>query len=180
MNPATTSIAEAQSDMRVAYAGGGLGMLTSSLVWFIAGVVAWSESASAAVIALLVGGVLIQPVSTLLEKAVGRSASHSKGNPLAGLAIASTAWLILSLPLAYVVSLYRTEWFFPAMLLVIGGRYLTFSTMYGLRVYLACGVALAAGGILLVKLGATAVTGAFTGSAIEAIFALMILRFWRS
>lgn len=180
MNPATTTIADAQADMRVAYAGGGLGMLTSSLVWFIAGVVAWTESASAAVIALLAGGVLIHPVSTLLEKAVGRSASHSKGNPLAGLVMASTAWLILSLPLAYVVFLYRTEWFFPAMLFVIGGRYLTFSTLFGLQVYLVCGASLAASGILLVKLGATAITGAFTGAAIEALFALSILRYWRS
>lgn len=180
MNPATTSIAEAQADMRLAYAGGGLGVLTSSLAWFVAGVVAWKGSASSAVIALLVGGALIHPVATLLEKAAGRSGSHTSGNPLAGLAMASTAWLILSLPLAYVISQYRTEWFFPAMLFVIGGRYLTFTTLFGTRVYLACGAALAAGGFLLVVLGASAVTGAFTGSAIEVVFALLILRFWRS
>lgn len=180
MNPVTTSIAEAQADMRAAYAGGGLGMLTSSLAWCTAGGVAWIESPSAAVIALLIGGVLIHPVATLLEKAVGRSASHAKGNPLASLAMASTAWLILSLPLAYVVSLYRTEWFFPAMLFVIGGRYLTFSTLFGSRIYLVCGAALAAAGVLLVKFHATAITGAFTGSAIEAIFAFLILRFRRS
>ncbi len=176
MDVATTTIAEAQRDMRVAYYGGALGMLSSALVWFVAAVVASRMSASAAVIALLVGGVLIHPISVVLCKAFGRSAAHSKGNPFGGLAMASTGWLILSLPLAYVVSLYRIEWFFPVMLFVIGGRYLTFSTMFGSRVYLVCGLALAAGGYVLAKFGATAAAGAFTGAAIETVFGLVILR----
>ena len=180
MNPATTTVAEAQADMRQAYAGGALGVLTSAMAWFVAGVVAWKVSPSAGVVALLAGGVLIFPVSTLLDKAIGRSGAHSKGNPLASLAMAGTVWLILSLPLAWVISTHRTEWFFPAMLCVIGGRYLTFHTLFGLRVYLACGAALAAAGVLLVKYDADAVTGAFTGSAIEVVFGLLILRFWRS
>ncbi|MEO6064651.1 MAG: hypothetical protein ABIP49_02570 [Lysobacterales bacterium] len=162
--------------MRVAYYGGAPGMLTSSLVWFVAAVVAVRMSASAAVLALFVGGMLIHPVSVVLCKAFGRSAAHSKGNPFGGLAMASTGWLILSLPLAYVVSLYRMEWFFPAMLFVIGGRYLTFAIMFGSRVFLGCGVALAAGGYVLAKFGATAAVGALTGSAIEAVFGLFILR----
>lgn len=180
MDVATTTIAAAQKEMRIAYYGGGLGMLTSSLVWLVAGIVALRMSASAAVIALFFGGMLIHPISVVLCKACGRSARHSKGNPFGGLALASTGWLIFSLPLAYVVSLYRVEWFFPAMLFVIGGRYLTFSTMFGSRIYLVCGAALAAGGYVLARCGASAVVGALTGSAIEAVFAVVILAATRS
>jgi hypothetical protein len=35
------------------------------------------------------------------------------------------------------------SWFFPAMLMVIGGRYLSFAVVYGLRTYWALGASLA-------------------------------------
>ncbi len=65
----------------------------------------------------------------VLLKALGRSGKHSPSNPLGSLALATTFWLILSCLLAYAVSLCRIAWFFPAMLLAIGGRYLTFLTL---------------------------------------------------
>jgi len=119
------------------------------------------------VLALLVGGMLIHPLGLLLCKALGRPAKHSTANPLASLALATTVWLVLSLPLAWVVSLHRIDWFFPAMLCVIGGRYLCFHTLYGLRTYLFCGAVLAGAGFLLVRLDAGPTAGAFAGSAIE-------------
>jgi hypothetical protein len=169
-----TTIGNAQKEMRSAYHGGAPGVFTSAMVWMVAGVVALRRSPQDAVIALFVGGMLIHPISLLVCKALGRSAKHSVGNPFGTLALASTAWLILSLPLAYVVSLHRIEWFFPAMLFVIGGRYLTFQTMFGLRAYLALGAMLTVCGFVLVKLGATPTTGAFAGAAIECAFAIAI------
>ena len=73
------------------------------------------------------------------------------------------------------VSLHRIEWFFPAMLCVIGGRYLCFHTMFGLRAYLLCGAVLAAGGWLLVRFNAGPAAGAFAGAAIETVFAIAVL-----
>jgi len=43
--------------------------------------------------------------------------------------------MLLSIPIAVGCAFYRIEWFFPAMLFVIGGRYLIFSTLYGRRLY---------------------------------------------
>lgn len=63
------------------------------------------------------------------------------------------------------------QWFFPAMLLVIGGRYLTFSTMYGMRIYWVCGLLLAATSVALVKLNVPFSIQPFTGALIEIIFA---------
>jgi hypothetical protein len=170
----STTIADAQREMRVAYYSGAPGMFTSAMVWLTAGIVCLRVSPQQAVWALFVGGMLIHPVAVLLNKALGRRASHTPGNPLAALAMASTFWLVLSLPLAYSVSLLRIEWFFPAMLFVIGGRYLTFSTIFGARIYWVCGASLALAGYLLGRVHAAPAMGAFTGSVIEAVFAVAI------
>lgn len=161
--------------MRRAYASGGAGVLASSLAWCVAGIVAWWMSPEQAVWALFIGGMLIHPLGVLLCKLMRRSGQHAAGNPLASLAAGNTLWLIFSLPLAYVVSLHRLEWFFPAMLLIIGGRYLTFHLMFGLRLYWALGLTLAAAAYLLVSMKASPMIGAFVGSAIEMGFAIALL-----
>ncbi|MBI2382409.1 MAG: hypothetical protein HYV16_16795 [Gammaproteobacteria bacterium] len=174
LDTASTSIAAAQHEMRHAYLGGAPGMLVSALAWLVAGLVALRVSPERAVWALFIGGMLIHPVSLLLLKLLGRPAKHSPGNPFGTLALASTFWMLLCLPLAYGVSLLRLEWFFPAMLFVIGGRYLTFSTMFGMRLYWACGAVLAGAGYALAKMQAAPALGAFSGAAIEALFALAL------
>ena len=175
-NPQTskTAIADAQSEMRFAYYGGALGIYASATAWFVAAFVAIKYSTSSAVWTLFIGGMLIHPVSVLLNKIMGRPAKHSPGNALGALAMESTVWLIASLPLVYVVSLYRIEWFFPAMLLVIGGRYFTFATLFGTRTYWLCGGALIAAGYVLVNFNASPVIGAITGALRETVFATII------
>jgi hypothetical protein len=173
-NNNSMTFAYAQRDMRIAYYGGAPGMLTSAVVWLIAGIVAIVVSPYRAVWALFVGGMLIHPVSLLFIKAIGRSGKHSKGNPLGALALATTFWMILALPLAYGVSLLRIEWFFPAMLFIIGGRYLTFSTLFGTRIYWFCCAVLVLAGYALAQANASPAISAFTGSAIEALFAAAI------
>lgn len=168
-------LAELQRDMREAYAGGGPGMFASALAWLAAGFVAAWVSPERAVLTLFGGGMLIHPVGVLLAKMLGRRGQHTHGNPLGTLALETTVWLVLSMPLAYVVSLYRVDLFFPAMLLVIGGRYATFATMYGSRVYWACGGALVAAAYALAALRGAPAAAAVTGAAIEAAFAVWIV-----
>lgn len=170
-DPASSTVADAQRDMRMAYAAGAPGMLSSALVWFVAAAVAYRVGPERAIWALFIGGMLIHPISLVLCKLIGRSGKHSAGNPLAALAMATTFWMILSLPLAFGASLVRLEWFFPAMLLIIGGRYLTFSTIYGLRIYWLCGAALAAAGWMLARSGLAPEIGAASGGMIEVVFA---------
>jgi hypothetical protein len=178
MTPSPTdsaaTIAGAQREMRLAYFGGAPGMLTSGVVWLIAGIVSMRVSPDRAVWALFIGGVLIHPVSRLLTRALGRSAKHSAMNPFGSLALATTFWMILMMPLAYGASSLRIEWFFPAMLFIIGGRYLTFSTLFGARIFWFCGTTLALAGFLLGRANASPQLGAFTGAAIEIGFAAMI------
>lgn len=166
---------QVQSDMRVGYRSGGPGILASSAAWLSAGLVTLHVSPERGIWALFIGGMLIHPVGVLLCKLLGSSGTHAKDNPLGSLAWGSTLWLLFSLPIAYGVSLYRIEWFFPAMLLTIGGRYLLFSSLFGMRAYWALGLTLAAAAYLLFRSGASPAISAFVGAAIEAVFALSIL-----
>jgi hypothetical protein len=161
--------------MRFGYYSGALGIFASAGAWLAAAVVALQASPEQAVWVLFVGGVLIHPVSVLLAKMLGRPGKHEAGNPLAALAFASTLWLIFSLPLAYGASILRMEWFFPAMLLVIGGRYLTFGSLFGMRIYWVLGLTLAIAGYLLGSARALPAVSAFVGAGIEAAFAVAVL-----
>lgn len=163
---------EAQSDMRHAYYSGALGILVSSLAWVAATGVALLSSPKSAIWSLLIGGVLIHPVAVLLCRLSGASGGHSRANPLGPLAMASTFWLIFSLPLAYGLGLRNPAWFFGAMLLVLGGRYLVFATLYGMRMYWVLGLALGAAGSLLGWLAAPASAVVAAGAAIELVFAV--------
>ena len=170
----TSDLSQAQADMRWAYLGGASGMFASSIVWLGAAIATTQTSAEQAVWVLFIGAILIHPAGVLIAKLFGRPGNHSTGNPLGPLAWASTLWLIFSLPLAYAVSLLRIEWFFPAMLLVIGGRYLVFSSLYGMRIYWGCGLTLAGAGYWLGQTNASPTLSAFAGATIEAAFAAVI------
>lgn len=167
------SVSEAQVDMRRGYFSGGAGILASALAWSVAAGVAVSAPAQNAVWTLLIGGMLIHPLAMLICKLLGARGAHTKGNPLGQLAGASTFWLVFCLPLAYVLSLQQPGWFFPAMLLVIGGRYLVFATLYGMRLYWTLGLTLAAAGFALGYLAVPAHVAAITGAALEAAFAVI-------
>jgi hypothetical protein len=174
-SPDSLTIEAAQRDMRDAYLGGAPGMFVSGTVWAIAGLVCLWRSPQDAVWALYAGGVLIHPLSVLLTRLLGRPGRHASGNPLGMLAFATTIWMILMLFLAYGIALWRIELFFPAMLFVIGGRYLTFATLFGTRLFWVCGAALAAAGYGLAKLHAAPAAGAFAGSVIEIGFGVVVL-----
>ncbi len=169
-----TSISDAQLDMREGYYGGATGILASATAWLAAGLVALSVNPRAGILTLVIGGMFVFPASLLLCKAIGCTGKLSKGNPLTPLAIAGTIWMILSIPIAVGAAFTTFGWFFPAMLLVIGSRYLTFSTLYGMRIYWIFGAALIAASVVLFLLRAPAFMSALTGALIEYVFGIMI------
>jgi len=166
-------ISEAQRDMRVGYLSGAPGVLASSIAWTAATSAAALISPQQAIWVLFIGGMLIHPAGLLIGKVLGASVTHTRGNPLAGLAGANTIWMIACLPLAYVASMQMIEWFFPALLLIIGGRYLTFGTLYGMRFYWVLGFALMGAGFGLGVLAPAPAISAGAGAAIELVFAMV-------
>ncbi|MCM2313505.1 MAG: hypothetical protein NDI84_19105 [Steroidobacteraceae bacterium] len=166
---------ELQLEMRAGFLDGAPGMLVSASVWLAAGITVTRWGMDAAVWTLLVGGALIHPVTIVTLKALGRSARVSKGSPLAQLAMATTIWLIVGCVLSYGLHTANPTWFFPAMLLVIGSRYLAFQTLFGHRTYWLCGMLLIAAGYFCGSSGLSPATAAFVGSGIEAAFAAFLL-----
>ena len=163
----------AQTDMRRGYYSGATGILASAIAWTASAGTAAVHSPERAIWVLLLAGMLIHPVGLLLCRLLGASGSHAKGNPFGLLAGASTFWLIFSLPLAYGVGQGHATWFFCAMLLTIGGRYLVFATLYGMRLYWALGLVLAAAGVALALLRASPLLAVSAGAAIEFVFAAL-------
>jgi hypothetical protein len=171
---APLTFAAAQREMRYAYLGGAPGLLVSAVVWLNAGLLNLRSTAQASVWALFIGGMLIHPLSIVLTRAAGRPGLHSKGNPMGTLAMETTVWMILCLPLVYGISLWRMDLFFPSMMLVIGGRFLTFATMFGTSIFRVCGAVLAMAAYGVAANHLPPYMGAFTNSAIEATFAVIL------
>lgn len=169
------NFSEAQSEMRHAYANGSTGAFASSIIWLTAGTVALLSTPRNGAVALFVGGMFIFPLSVMLSKLAGCSGRHSPQNPLGALAIEGTFFMLACFPIAFAAYMHRAEWFFPAMLLVIGGRYLTFQTLYGMRLYWLFGGALLASATIVIYIQAAPEVGAFVGGMIEAMFAVALL-----
>jgi hypothetical protein len=173
------NIQEAQHDMRVGYSNGYSGVIVSGLVWLVAGLVAIYATPMQAVWTLLIGGMFIHPIGIIVNKIIGASGEHARNNPLGRLAMEGTVFMIMCLPLAYGLSLQNASWFFQAMLLIIGGRYLTFATLFGTRMFWVLGAALGIAAYLLFTMKAPVSVSALTGSAIEIGFGFSMLLFAR-
>lgn len=164
----------AQTEMRNNYMNGGTGMLVSGFMWLISSFFAYNYSAKQAVWALLIGGVLIHPISAIINKIIGVPATHSKNNPLSSLIMEGTFFMLMCIPLAYGLSLLKTEWFFQGMLMIIGGRYLTFNTIFGSRIFWFLGGALGTAAYLLFSINASPYLSALAGAVIEILFGIFV------
>ncbi len=165
---------KAQEEMREAFYDGAPGILVSGLVWAAAALMCHLHGVATGVWTLLIGGALISPAANLLTRALGRSAASSKGNPLAVLAVASTIWLIVCCAMAFGLSLHDPTWFFPAMMAVIGSRYMVFATIFNRGAFWALGCVLVFAGVAASWLRLEPSHSAAIGSLIEISFAVVV------
>lgn len=167
---------ESQKDMSRAYYGGATGALASGIVWISAGLIGLYSSPFNSMLALLIGGMFIFPISLLFSKLLGASAKHGATNVLSKLAIENLGILFGGLFIAVIVAQLNSLLFYPVMLVIIGARYLTFQTLYGLKVYWALGGLLMISGFYLAIFPSHFTLAAFVGGFIELAFALIIFR----
>ncbi|MWB94347.1 hypothetical protein GON26_08230 [Flavobacterium sp. GA093] len=175
-----TNLQEAQQDMKKGYGYGSVGVIVSGIVWLVSSLAVNFYSPQNGIWTLIIGGVLIFPVANLIGKLIGLKGGHDKNNPLAKLTMEGTIWMIMCIPLAFGLSLIKAEWFFQGMLMIIGGRHLTFATVYGTRIYWILGAMLGLAAYILFKLEATAFVSALTGGVIEIILGISIYILYRS
>lgn len=170
------TLAECQNDMRKAYAGGATGIFASALIWFIAAMIAYVGTPAQSIIGIYVGGMFIFPLSVVFSKLIGRSGVHESSNVLGKLALETTIFMLVCFPIAYAASISHVEWFYPAMMAIIGGRYFIFSTLYGLKIYWLLGSTLLCGALLVLFFGNAFYFGALTGALIEFVFAFLVYK----
>lgn len=166
---------EAQEDMRRSYFGGGPGAFASGIVWLTAGIVALISTKQISVLVFFFGGMLIHPIGIVLSKALNRSGKHKKRNPLSHLALESTCMLFIGLFIAYLTLQIRPNWFFSIMILIIGGRYLVFSSIYGMRIYWVFGAILILSGVNGFLFNTPFYLIGLIGGIIEILFSIIIV-----
>ena len=135
-------VADAQREVRSVYAGGFFGQLVSGVLWLTSAALGTWRTPRAAILCLVIGGMLIFPLTTLLLRLSGRPASLSKGNPLNALALQ----LPLSMPLVAAITVHDRDWFYPSMMVLAGAHYLPFVFLYGMPMFgVLCGLLVTAG-----------------------------------
>lgn len=142
-------IADAQREMREAFLGGAFGQLVSGLLWLSSAALATWGSRRWAILVLVFGGMAIFPLAALLNKLVGRAGRVSSGNALNGLGMQIAFTVPIGLPVAGAAALYKLNWFYPAVAILIGAHYLPFVFLYGMRMYAVLGGAMISAGLLI-------------------------------
>ena len=141
-------IGEAQLEMRTRFVGGFYGQIVSGVLWVISASLATWTSPRAAITTLVVGGCFIFPVTELLIRVVGAKGPLSAANTLRHLGMQVAFVLPLSMPLLLPVGLYRLNWFYPAMMVLLGAHYLPFVFLYGMRMFAALAAVVVGGGLV--------------------------------
>ena len=93
-------VADAQREVRSMYLGGLIGQLVSAAVWICSAIFASLYSVKAGIIAMVLGGVLIFPLTQTILKLSGRPPALPAKNPLKELAVEVALIAPLMLPLA--------------------------------------------------------------------------------
>ena len=165
-------VQDAQREMRYFYHGGFWGQLVSSVIWMLSATLGTWVSPRASILTVVIGGFLIFPLTQMLLRSSRRRTSVSTANPFTSLGMQVAFVLPFSMLLLVPVSLYRLNWFFPALMILVGAHYLPFATLYGMRMFVfLAGILIATGvGIALYFVG-TFTVGAWVGALILFVFA---------
>jgi hypothetical protein len=116
----------------------------------------------ASILAIVIAGFFIFPLTQLMLRLSGRRASLSKENPFNSLGMQVAFVLPLSMLLLVPVGNFRLNWFFPALMILLGAHYLPFATLYGMRMFLVlAGILIATGVVIALYLAETFSLGAW-------------------
>lgn len=147
------SLSEQQAALRHAYLGGGLGAAVSGVVWLIGGVAALRLGIPTGYTVLFLAGLLIFPLSTVLEKLLFRRAPVPPGNFGGPLVMETLPGMLGFMVLAFLLMDSHPEWAFPLAAIGVGTHYFPFKTAYGHRGYWVVGAVVTALGFAAILHG---------------------------
>lgn len=162
----------AQKEVRSVYIGGFWGQLVSSVIWLASAAIGTWGTPKASILAAVIAGFFIFPLTQMCLRLSGRPARVSKENPLHWLGMQVALVLPLSMLLLVPVGHYRLNWFFPALMILLGAHYLPFGFLYGMRMFLfLAGILVALGYGIAVWYSGSFSAGAWAGGSILFVFA---------
>jgi hypothetical protein len=165
-------IEDAQREVRSVYLGGFWGQLVSAVMWLVAAALGTWVTPRASILALVIAGFFIFPLTQLLLHLSGRRTRVSKENPLHWLGMQVAFVLPLSMLLLVPVGYFRLNWFFPALMVLVGAHYLPFAFLYGMRMFLAlAGILIAMGVVIALYFAQTFSLGAWVAGLALFVFA---------
>ena len=129
-------IQDAQRESRSVYIGGFWGQLVSSVIWLVSATLGTWVSPKASILTVVIGGFVIFPFTQMLLRLSGRRASVGRENSFNSLGMQVAFVLPFSMLLLVPVGQLRLNWFFPALMILLGAHYLPFATLYGMRMFL--------------------------------------------
>ena len=157
-------IRDAQREVRAVYTGGFWGQLVSSIIWLASAALGTWGSPRASILTVVIAGFFIFAITQMLLRVSGRRASVSKENPFNSLGMQVAFVLPFSMLLLVPVGLYRLNWFFPALMVLVGAHYLPFASLYGMRMFLfLAGFLIAIGVVIALYFSASFSLGAWVG-----------------
>ena len=165
-------IQDAQHEVRSVYVGGFWGQLVSSLIWLASAALGTWVTSKASILTVVIGGFFIFPLTQMVLRLSGRRAQVGRENPLHWLGMQVAFVLPFSMLLLVPVGLYRLNWFFPALMILLGAHYLPFASLYGMRMFLFLGgILIAMGVVIALWFSGTFSVGAWTTGLVLLVFA---------
>ncbi|HET6178946.1 MAG TPA: hypothetical protein VFE61_18595 [Candidatus Sulfotelmatobacter sp.] len=165
-------IEDAQREVRTVYIGGFWGQLVSAAIWLVSAALGTWVTPKASILAVVIAGFFIFPLTQMLLRLSGRPARVSKENPLHWLGMQVAFVLPFSMLLLVPVGYFRLNWFFPALMVLLGAHYLPFVFLYGMRMFWAlAGILIAMGVVIALYFAQTFSLGAWVAGLALFVFA---------
>lgn len=165
-------IRDAQREVRSVYLGGFWGQLVSSVIWLTSAALGTWVSPKASIVSVIAAGFFIFPLTQLMLRLSGRPARVSRENPLHWLGMQVAFVLPLSMLLLVPVGNYRLNWFFPALMILLGAHYLPFAFLYGMRLFLfLAGILIVMGVVAALWFSGSFSLGAWVAGLVLFVFA---------
>ena len=165
-------IRDAQRESRSLYLGGFWGQLVSSIIWLVSAALGTWVTPKASILTVVTAGFFIFPLTQMMLRLSGRRVSLSKENAFNSLGMQVAFVLPFSMLLLVPVGLYNLNWFFPALMILLGAHYLPFATLYGMRMFLfLAGILIASGVVIAQHFTETFSLGAWIGGLTLFVFA---------
>lgn len=170
-------IQAAQREVRQAFLGGSVGQAVSGVIWLLSAALATLVEVRYGIIALVLAGTFIYPLTQLGIRLAGGAGRLGKENPMGQLAMQVAFIVPLNLPVIGAAALHSLNWFYPAFMVVLGTHYLPFMFLYGMWQFGVLAAVLIGGGVAIGLLAPEVFSlgGWFTG-IILLLFAVVVSR----